>query len=114
MTLPTSLLRILTIVVATTAFLAVPGVALAHGVGGRADLPVPISYFAVAAGIVLVLTFVMLSSMWTEPRLQELTPHATARSRATRIAARILQGVGLVGLALVLIAGFAISRPVFP
>ncbi len=95
-------------IVATAAlvFLGAPGIAAAHGIGGRADLPVPVSYFAVGAGIVIVLTFVMLSSMWTEPRLQHRQPSRTRRSAAVRIAARVLQVVGLAGLVIVLVAGF--------
>ncbi|HZD23656.1 MAG TPA: hypothetical protein VE569_09695 [Acidimicrobiia bacterium] len=47
-----------------------PGVAWAHGIGGRLDLPVPASYFIIGAGVVLVLSFVALAVLWPEPRLQ--------------------------------------------
>lgn len=47
-----------------------PGIALAHGIGGRQDLPVPASYFIIGAGVVLVLSFVALAILWPEPRLQ--------------------------------------------
>lgn len=43
---------------------------LAHGIGGRLDLPIPLLYFILAAVTVLVLTFSMLAARWTEPRLQ--------------------------------------------
>lgn len=92
--------------VATGAFLVEPGTAFAHGIGGRADLPVPVSWFAVGAGVVIVITFVMLNSMWTEPRLLEEPTRPATRSRATRIGARCLQVVGIAGLAIVVIAGF--------
>ncbi|HEY5891290.1 MAG TPA: hypothetical protein VIW94_11415 [Acidimicrobiia bacterium] len=46
-----------------------PGIALAHGIGGRLDLPVPLSYFVVAAASALVLSFVALALLWPEPRL---------------------------------------------
>lgn len=56
---------------ATAALLAVPGVALAHGIGGRQDLPVPVEVFLVGAAVVLVATFVLLSVTWPEPRMQD-------------------------------------------
>jgi hypothetical protein len=43
---------------------------LAHGIGGRLDLPIPLLYFILAAVTVLVLTFSMLAARWREPRLQ--------------------------------------------
>jgi hypothetical protein len=44
---------------------------LAHGIGGRLDLPVPVTYFIVGAGLVLVASFVALAVLWPEPRLQD-------------------------------------------
>lgn len=43
---------------------------LAHGIGGRLDLPIPLLYFILAAVTVLVVTFAMLATRWHEPRLQ--------------------------------------------
>jgi hypothetical protein len=51
----------------------VPATADAHGISGRASLPVPPWLFAWAAAIVLVVSFVLLSAMWSTPRLQD--PH---------------------------------------
>ena len=48
-----------------------PSVADAHGIKGRASLPVPAWLFAWAAAIVLVVSFVLLSTMWSQPRLQD-------------------------------------------
>src|SRR6478672_8047463 len=50
-----------------------PSVASAHGITGRASLPVPAWLFAWAAAIVLVVSFVLLSTMWSRPRLQEVS-----------------------------------------
>jgi hypothetical protein len=47
-----------------------PAPAGAHGISGRASLPVPAWLFAWAAAIVLVISFVLLSTMWPKPRLQ--------------------------------------------
>jgi hypothetical protein len=47
-------------------------VLFAHGLVGRADLPIPKSLFAVAAATVLVVSFLALATLWSTPRLQEL------------------------------------------
>jgi hypothetical protein len=44
----------------------------AHGIVGRADLPIPVSLFAVAAAIVLALSFVALALGWSRPKLVAL------------------------------------------
>jgi hypothetical protein len=76
--------------------LAAPGVAMAHGFGGRLDLPIPVSYFVVAAGLVLVFTFVALSVLWPEARLQD-----GPRKRPARMSVRsggVLAVVGVIWL----------------
>ena len=45
---------------------------LAHGIVGRADLPIPEFWVAVAAAIVLALSFVALALGWTRPKLAGL------------------------------------------
>lgn len=45
-------------------------VVFAHGIVGRADLPIPATLFGVAAAVVLVVSFVALASGWTRPRLE--------------------------------------------
>jgi hypothetical protein len=42
----------------------------AHGIVGRADLPIPEAVFAAAAAGVLVVSFVALAALWSEPRLE--------------------------------------------
>ncbi len=98
--------RTLSAAIVTLGFVAMPGVALAHGIGGRADLPVPISWFAVGAGVVIVLSFVMLSVMWPQPRLQHPIAVPAHRSAAARRLTKVLAAAGLFGLGLVLVAGF--------
>jgi hypothetical protein len=44
---------------------------LAHGLGGRADLPVPVWMAQYAAALVLIVTFFMLARFWESPRLQD-------------------------------------------
>jgi hypothetical protein len=50
---------------------AVPDAASAHGISGLTSLPVPAWLFAWAASIVLVVSFILLSALWSSPRLQD-------------------------------------------
>jgi hypothetical protein len=52
-------------------FLAVPEPAAAHGLVGRADLPIPAWLFGWAAAVVLVVSFVGLATLWQRPQLEE-------------------------------------------
>jgi hypothetical protein len=45
---------------------------IAHGIVGRADLPVPTEYFGAGAALVLVLSFLALGAGWTRPRLETI------------------------------------------
>lgn len=61
------------------ATLAWPAGARAHGIQGRADLPVPLTAFYWAAGIVLVVSFIGLAVGWRQPLLQRwLGPEVAA------------------------------------
>ena len=42
---------------------------LAHGIGGAKDLPIPLSFVVVGAGVALVASFVVLAFAWRSPRL---------------------------------------------
>lgn len=64
---------------ALAAALTLPAAAPAHGLASRTDLPVPGWIFAWAAGVVLVLSFVGLSTLWLQPRLE----HAASRAVLT-------------------------------
>jgi hypothetical protein len=48
--------------------------ALAHGLGGRVDLPVPRWLFVFGAGTALIVSFVALSALWTEPKFEHRDP----------------------------------------
>jgi hypothetical protein len=85
---------------ASLAVIAAPSVALAHGIGGRLDLPVPLSYFVVGAGVVLVISFVALALLWPTPRLQD-----GPRSEPARFTKRrgwVLPSLGVLSLLLVI------------
>ena len=48
--------------------LAAPSV-LAHGIGGREDLPLSLGYVVTAAAVAVVVSFVALGTLWRTPRL---------------------------------------------
>ncbi|GII79977.1 hypothetical protein Sru01_49590 [Sphaerisporangium rufum] len=60
---------------------------LAHGIGGRQDLPIPFAAALTGAVLALVLSFAGLGMLWTEPRL-------AGALRYARPVARWLQDLG--------------------
>lgn len=88
-----------------TAALLFPVQALAHGIVGKADLPIPVWLFSWAAAIVLVVSFVALSTLWTRPQLQEQHRRRVVRLPVVLEWLACALGVGL--FALVLYSGFA-------
>lgn len=76
---------------------------LAHGVGGRQDLPVPFGYALAGALVALAVTFVILTRSWPSSKFRGSAagrplPDWLANlidARATRIVLRVL-GIGLV------------------
>jgi hypothetical protein len=85
--------------------LALPANALAHGIVGKADLPIPVWLFSWTAAIVLVVSFVALSTMWTRPQLQQPRLRRLVALPQTLEWLASLVGVGL--FALVVYSGFA-------
>jgi hypothetical protein len=51
----------------------------AHAIVGRADLPIPVWLFAVAAATVLVVSFIALAVGWSRPRLEHVPERALVR-----------------------------------
>jgi hypothetical protein len=84
---------------------AFPSLASAHGIVGRADLPIPAWLFSWTAAIVLIASFVALSVLWTRPQLQhERRVRLFGLPEPVRWLASVL---GLAVFALVLYSGFA-------
>jgi hypothetical protein len=50
--------------------IAPDAVLLAHGVGSRADLPVPLSYALIGGAVAVLASFLALGLLWREPRLR--------------------------------------------
>lgn len=106
--------------------LALPTSADAHGIVGKADLPIPVWLFSWTAAIVLVVSFVALSTLWRTPQLQSehrrrIRPsrraapgprsgEAQAQRAARPLAMRALEvlagAIGVALFALVIYSGF--------
>jgi hypothetical protein len=90
---------------AAGASLALPAAASAHGIVGRADLPIPAELFGVAAAAVLVVSFLALAAGWSRPRLE--TPRERPLFRLP-LAVDVVAGVvGVTAFAVVVYAGLA-------
>ncbi|MCW3039115.1 MAG: fenitrothion hydrolase [Solirubrobacterales bacterium] len=96
-----------TLLALLTFAVAGPGVAGAHGLVGRQDLPIPRWLFAWAAAAVLVISFVALATLWPKPRLEQVDPTGGRRVLAVpRLPAEITCGViGVLAFLAVVYAG---------
>jgi hypothetical protein len=82
-----------------------PPVAQAHGIAGKANLPIPIWLFSWAAAVVLIVSFVALSTLWRSPQLQNPPTRRLFKLPPPVEWLASLTGVAL--FALVLYSGFA-------
>ncbi len=85
-----------------------PASAQAHGIVGKADLPIPVWLFSWAAALVLIVSFVALSTMWRSPQLQ--SEHRRALVRMPAAVARLASLLGIALFALVVYSGLAGSQ----
>lgn len=95
-------------VAAAALVLALPAPAQAHGLAGRADLPVPRWLFAWAAATVLIVSFVALGVLWRRARL-----HDERLRPLVRLPAFLEPVYGVIGVAMfagLVYAGFAGSQ----
>ena len=79
----------------------ISGWLLAHGVGSRGTLPLPLWQFSWAAIAALVLSFLALGALWRTPKLTDAAGRAVPGSRAPLtlvIAALRVAGVTLFGI----------------
>ena len=87
------------------AALLLPASVSAHGIVGKADLPIPVWLFSWTAAIVLVVSFVALSTLWTRPQLQ--SEHRERLLTMPAFVARLVNILGVGLFVLVVYAGFA-------
>ena len=77
----------------------------AHGIVGRADLPIPEALFGAAAAAVLVVSFLALAAGWSSPRLESVRERALFR---LPLAVEVVCGaIGVLVFAVVVYAGLA-------
>jgi hypothetical protein len=89
---------------ALAAALALPATALAHGLVGKQDLPIPRWLFAWAAAVVLVVSFVALAVLWPRARLERIREQ---RVFSVPAAVEVLCGaLGIAAFVVVVWAGF--------
>jgi hypothetical protein len=87
------------------AALSFPAAASAHGIVGKADLPIPVWLFSWTAAIVLVVSFVALSTMWLTPQLQQ--QHRRRLFRLPRALEWLASAAALGVFGVVVYSGFA-------
>lgn len=96
---------------AATALLIGAETAKAHGLGGRADLPIPVWLFSWVAGVVLVVSFVALGALWQQPRLVNsgvrALPDWLSRVVVSRALSVLLGAAGVFLLGVTIWSGFA-------
>lgn len=82
--------------------------AAAHGLGGRADLPLPVWMFSYGAAAVLIVSFTALAIFWPRPRLEDAGGAGVVvlPAAAARVALVAARAVGLVLLVVVIAAAF--------
>ncbi|WP_445152170.1 hypothetical protein [Baekduia sp. Peel2402] len=90
------------------AAVVLPASAQAHGLAGRTDLPVPGWIFTWAAAVVLVASFVALSTLWQTPRLEGRRSRAVAR--IPPVAEPLAGALGVLAFAGLVYSGLAGSQ----
>jgi len=96
--------------VAATVVATFPAVASAHGIGGRQDLPVPLSFFIGGAALAIVISFVVLAYLWPSPRLQGGPLNIPIRAKWLAPALAVLKWVALISMLLVILDGLLDGR----
>ncbi|HWK25681.1 MAG TPA: fenitrothion hydrolase [Solirubrobacter sp.] len=93
---------------AAAAVLVLPGVAEAHGLVQRQQLPIPEWLFAWAAAAVLVISFFALAVLWPEPRLERerWRPAPAGRAFASPVVQSVCGLIGVLLLVVTLLAGY--------
>lgn len=87
---------------------------LAHGLGGSADLPIPLTYALIGAAWALTFTFAVVALAWRKPRFDPATPgRPLPRWVTSAVDAAVTRwAVGLLGLAFTLwVAAAAVWGP---
>jgi uncharacterized membrane protein (Fun14 family) len=101
--------RVLAVLVfAAGVLVMLPQAALAHGLVGREDLPIPKWLFGWAATVVLVASFVGLAVLWPRPRLEQ--PGERRLARVPKLLDPLCGAIGVAIFVLLVYAGLAGSQ----
>ena len=83
----------------------------AHGLTGRADLPIPIVLFVAGAALVLIFSFLALAALWPRPLLERdrfrPLPGPFGRVVTSRVVDVLCGAIGAATLVLLVVSGFA-------
>lgn len=94
---------------AVVSLAAAPAPASAHGLVGRADLPIPDWLFSWGAATVLIVSFLALAAAWTRPKLQAPAwrplPAGLDRVLSSRAVTVLCGAIGVALLAVTIWAG---------
>jgi len=96
------------LLLAAGALVVVPEAALAHGLVGREDLPIPKWLFVYGAVAVLVVSFVGLAILWPRPRLEQ--PSQRRIASLPRLLDPLCGAIGVALFVLVVLAGLTGSQ----
>jgi len=96
------------LLLAAGALVVVPEAALAHGLVGREDLPIPKWLFLYGAVAVLVVSFVGLAILWPRPRLEQ--PSQRRIASLPRLLDPLCGAIGVALFVLVVLAGLTGSQ----
>ena len=96
--------------VSLIAISTLPGAAWAHGVGGREDLPIPLSTSMWVAVGVIVVSFVLLGSLWPHQRLQGGPGQRPIAGKWVSPLILVTRVLGVLFLGVVIVAGL-IGQP---
>ena len=92
----------------SAAALVLPQAAFAHGLASRQDLPVPAWLFAWGASLVLIVSFALLSTAWTSPRLTEERWRPMTRWLSSALVNPVTEAIcGLIGVGLLVLVVYA-------
>jgi hypothetical protein len=81
---------------------------LAHGLASRQDLPVPAWLFAWGASLVLIVSFALLSTAWTSPRLEEGRWRPLTRWVSAALVNPVTEALaGLIGVGLLVLVVYS-------
>ncbi|HVF12462.1 MAG TPA: hypothetical protein VNA87_05180 [Actinomycetota bacterium] len=83
-------------------------IVLAHGLGGRSDLPVPLWMALYGGAAALIISFLALGILWAEPRLRGSSagfplPRVFRQVADSRVSRGVLRGFGVLGFLLVVV-----------